>query len=172
MAGVWPSFSWTSYTSCLKALRARLRCSTAAIGAGVGLLLGGLGRSQCRAQAARCNGGRGLQPDSVAATATPSTAAAAAGRRLAHFQARSHTGVGRAENGLLSRNRRRSSASSHAEAIPPARIFVQALEADGLQVARSVTLDLAGRERLLARYLLKVDSGVVPLNGGRPVSIS
>ena len=56
--------------------------------------------------------------------------------------------------------------------VPAARLLLQTLQADNLQVAGRVTLKLAGRKRLLLETCSIVESGVVPLNGGRPVSIS
>ena len=56
--------------------------------------------------------------------------------------------------------------------ITTTRVLFQAFQADRLQIARKITLELPGESGSWLETCSSVESGVVPLNGGRPVSIS
>ena len=139
----------------------------------VGCVLGHLGRAHRRAEPVRCSTGRyrtkrqAAEQDAVRATAAPRQ-----GRRRAHFQAAPRPASAGPGSAGRRGTARRSSASSEAVAYRRRGSFSQALQADRLEVAGRVTLDLAGRSGSWLETCSRVESGVVPLNGGRPVSIS
>ena len=73
-----------------------------------------------------------------------------------HRHARSNRPIGRAAIGSPESQRSRSAATAFGRAITPARVFLQALQRDGLKVTIDALTRCAGRDRLLFPNLRRV----------------